>query len=753
MQYARLLFSFVRTTFLFFTLTSLQATAQNYTSFVDPMIGSGGHGHVFVGASVPFGAVQLGPNNIFKGWDWCSGYHASDSILIGFSHMHLSGTGGSDLGDVLIMPFTGAIKTDKGTQANPSIGYASHYSHDNETVKPGYYAVKLDDYNIDVQLTASERVGFHQYHFPQGKEAHVIIDLKEGIGDKATDTYIEQTDDYTLKGFRFSKGWADSQQLYFAIKSSLPLKNFEVYDDSALLRGNKGEGKAIKGLISFDKAPESLMLKVGISPVGADNALANISAEIPDWDFDKVVKAADEKWNKELSKIKIETKSDTDKKIFYTALYHTMIDPALFNDHNKDYRGTDKKVYPKAAFNNYTIFSLWDTYRALNPLYTIIQPERTNDIINSMLAIYQQQGKLPIWHLEGCESNLMPGISGVQVVCEAYLKGFTGIDKQLAFEAVKASTMRNEFGLKYDKALHYIPCDSVQESLAKALEYSISNASVALMAKNRNSAKDYNYYQKRFHNYQQYFDSATGFFRGKRADGNWNPVFNPTKSSHPWINDLSEGNHWQYLWLVPEDVEGLMQLLGGEKMFISRLDSLFTIQAEPDPNAPPDIAGLIGQYAHGDEPGHHTIYLYAYAGQQWKTAEKARYILHNLYHDDVDGLSGNEDCGQMSAWYVFSSLGFYPVFPANKAYVMGSPLFDKATIALPKGKTFTIEAINNSPENKYIQSMELNGKPYTKSYIMHEDIVNGGVLKITMGNQPDKQFGSNVDDRPKSVYE
>jgi predicted alpha-1,2-mannosidase len=752
MKYLPHLFSFVSKSILLFSLLSLHAAAQSYTSFVDPMIGSGGHGHVFVGASVPFGAVQLGPNNIFKGWDWCSGYHASDSILIGFSHTHLSGTGGSDLGDVLIMPYTGAIKTNKGTQENPSSGYASYYSHANETARPGYYAVKLDDYNIDVQLTASERVGFHRYHFPQGKEAHVIIDLKEGIGDRATDTYIEQVDDNTLKGYRFSRGWANNQQLFFAIKSSLPLKNFVVYDSSALQQGKKGKGKAIKGVISFNKAPNNLMLKVGISPVSADNALANIVAEIPDWDFSKVAKQADEKWNRELSKIKIETRSDKDKKIFYTALYHTMIDPALYNDHNGDYRGTDKKVYPKAAFNNYTIFSLWDTYRALNPLYTIIQPERTNDIINSMLAIYQQQGKLPIWHLEGCESNLMPGMSGVQVVCEAYLKGYKGFDKNLAFDAVKASTMRNELGLKYDKALHYIPCDSVGESLAKALEYAVSNASVALMAKSMNSTEDHYYYQKRYHNYQQYFDSTTRFFRGRKADGNWNPVFNPTRSSHPWINDLSEGNHWQYLWLVPEDVEGLVHLLGGEQAFITKLDSLFTIQSEPDPNAPPDIAGLIGQYAHGDEPGHHTIYLYAYAGQQWKTAEKARYILNTMYHDDIDGLSGNEDCGQMSAWYVFSSLGFYPVFPANKAYVVGSPLFDEATIDLPKGKTFTVEAIRNSPENIYIQSMELNGRPYTKTYIMHEDIMNGGVLKITMGDQPNKQFGSDVVNRPKSVY-
>jgi predicted alpha-1,2-mannosidase len=735
-----------------FTVSKTSLKTQLLTSFVDPFIGSGGHGHVFVGASVPFGAVQLGPDNIDKGWDWCSGYHYSDSILIGFAHTHLSGTGCGSLGDILIMPFTGKVKTDKGTQENPALGYASHYSHKYEKVRPGFYSVKLQDYNIDVKLTASERVGFHEYNFNNAKQAHVIIDLKEGISDKATDTYIEQTDAHTLQGYRFSKGWANDIRVYFAIVSSEPINKFDVYNEQTLLSEKKGKGLAIKGLISFDKTPQSLKLKVGISPVSAANALANIRAEIPGWDFQSVADAATEKWNKELSKVKIETKDLTNKKIFYTALYHTMIDPAIFNDHNGDYRGTDKKVYTNAPFTNYTVFSLWDTYRAIHPLYNIIQTEKVGDMINSMLAIYQQQQMLPIWHLQGCETWCMPGISSVQVVAEAYLKGIKGFDPETAFKAIKGTTNSDVLGMNYVKNLQYIPCDKIEESVAKAMEYSISDGSVSLMASKMGKTDEAAYYLKRSHNYRLYFDPVSKFFRGKRADGSWNPVFNPVKSSHPWIDDLSEGNHWQYIWLVPQDVEGLIQLQGGEKAFITRLDSLFTIKAEYDPKAPPDIAGLIGQYAHGNEPGHHTVYLYAYAGQQWKTAEKVRYILNEMYHADPDGVSGNEDCGQMSAWYIFSSLGFYPVFPANGAYVLGSPLFDKATINLQDGKHFTVEAINNSKDNIYIQHIELNGKNYDKSYILHSDIMSGGVLKIFMGNKPNTHFGELITNCPKSIY-
>jgi predicted alpha-1,2-mannosidase len=736
--------------FLFFLMaTSSVVLAQKKTNDVDPLIGSAGHGHVFVGASVPFGAVQLGPNNIHKGWDWCSGYHYTDSVLIGFSHTHLSGTGGADLGDVLIMPYTGDRKLKTGTQENPSSGFASKYTHADELVKPGYYALKLKDYPVKVELTATERVGFHQYTFSTKKEAHVMIDLKDGNGDQSTATYISQKDPYTLVGYRFSKGWAKDQRVYFAIRSSVPITQFNVYEDEQSLKASSGKGKATKGLISFKSAPALLRLKVGLSPVSSENALANIAAEIPGWDFQKVVKAADLKWEHELEKINIETTDKDQRKIFYTSMYHSMIDPVIFNDHNGDYRGTDQKVYKNASFTNYSIFSLWDTYRALQPLYTIIEPERENDIINSMLAIYQQQKRLPIWHLAGNETELMPGISGVQVVAEAYLKGFTGFDAKLAYEAVKGSTNRDELGLKYAKDLKYIPADKVPESVAKAMEYSISDGSVALMARKMGLDADADYYFKRSRNYQFYFDPSTRFFRGKMADGSWNPVFKPEKFSHPWIDDYTEGNAWQYLWLVPQDVEGLTTLLGGEKPFLDKLDSLFNIKVEPDPNAPPDITGLIGQYVHGDEPSHHIAYLYAYAGQQWKTAEKVNYILNNFYFNKVDGISGNEDCGQMSAWYIFSSLGFYPVFPANGAYVLGSPLFKKAAIKLPGNKTFTVNAKNLNKQNIYIQSATLNGKAYGKSYLNHEDLVKGGILELTMGNTPNTNYGFAKTDRPK----
>jgi predicted alpha-1,2-mannosidase len=716
---------------------------KSLTTYVDPYIGSGGHGHVFVGASVPFGGVQLGPENFYKGWDWCSGYNYGDSVLIGFSHTHLSGTGIGDLSDILIMPYTGAIKTDKGIETVPGSGYASHYSHKNEKVKPGYYAVKLDASGIGVELTATERVGFHQYHFPAGKEAHIIIDLKEGINDRSTDTYIKLIDKYTLEGYRFSKGWAKNQWLFFAIRSSQPLPKFNVYDDNKLLEGNSGKGAAIKGLISFDSAPADLKLKVGISPVSSENALANIDAEIPDWDFQKVVQAADVKWNKELAKISIETSNLTNKRIFYTSLYHTMIDPAIFNDHNGDYRGADKKVYTKAAFTNYSVFSLWDTYRADNPLYTIIQPKRASDMINTMLAIDEQQGKLPIWHLMGNETGTMVGVSSMQVIAEAYLKGIKGFDPEKAFDAIKRTAMTDSLGMMYVKNLQPIPTDKQSRPVAKGLEYGVSDGSTALMAKKLGKIDDYNYFSKRAKNYKLYFDPSDQFFKGKLSDGSWTPGFDPLKSKN---NLYAEGNAWQYLWLAPQDVPGLISILGGENNFNNRLDNFFKLKGEE--NGLADLTGLIGQYAHGNEPSHHIAYLYAYSGQQWKTAEKVRYILKDMYLDIPDGIIGNEDCGQMSAWYIFSSLGFYPVFPASGAYVIGSPLFNKATINLDSGKKFTVEAVNNSDKNIYIQSLTLNGKSYQKTYILHRDIMNGGLLKIVMGTKPNYTFGKLQTNRP-----
>ena len=721
------------------------ARAQSYTSYVDPYIGSGGHGHVFVGASVPFGAVQLGPDNIFKGWDWCSGYNYADSLIIGFAHTHLSGTGIGDLADVLIMPYTGDVKTSKGTESDHRSGYGSLYSHASEVVKPGYYSVKLDDYNIRAELTASERVGFHQYHFPAGKKARVIIDLKEGVNDHATDTYIRQVDKYTLEGYRFSSGWAKNQWLFFAIRSSEPIGQFNVYDDNTQLKGNSAKGKAVKGLISFDKAPATLKLKVGISPVSTENALANITAEIPRWDFNEIVKAADRKWNRELLKIDISTTSAKDRRIFYTALYHTMIDPALFNDHNGDYRGTDKKVYKKAPFTNYSVFSLWDTYRAANPLYIITQPARVGDMINSMLAIYDQQRMLPKWHLEGNETGTMVGISSLQVVAEAYLKGASGFDANRAFEAVKSTALLDTMGLRYVKNFADIPTDKESRAVAKGLEYAIGDGSIALMAQRMNKTADYNYFKKRAEVYSAYFDPGTQFFRGKLANGQWTPGFNPLATNN---TIYAEGNARQYLWLVPQDPRGLMALLGGEKIFNKRLDSLFSLETPADMNKLADITGTIGQYAHGNEPSHHIAYLYAYGGRQWKTAEKVRYIMKEMYHDKPDGIIGNEDCGQMSAWYIFSSLGFYPVFPASEKYVIGSPLFNRAVIHLPKEKTFTIVVKNNSAENIYVQDIKLNGKTHTQGYINHGDIMAGGTMEISMGRMPNIEFAQKQVDRP-----
>lgn len=722
-------------------------------AYVDPYIGSGGHGHVFVGASVPFGAVQVGPTNIVKGWDWCSGYHYSDSVVIGFSQTHLSGTGIGDLGDVLIMPYTGSVRTSKGTQADPTSGYGSHYSHQHETARPGYYAVKLEDHDIQVELTASERVGFHKYSFPEGKPAHIIVDLKEGIGwDAPVETYIRQKDEYTLEGYRFSKGWAEDQRLWFAIRSSVPVKQFAVYEGDEKKEGTALKSKFTKGLISFDKAPAQVMLKVGISPVSSENALANIKAEIPGWDFNQVVNSANAKWTKQLAKINVQTKDESAKRVFYTALYHTMIGPALFNDHDGTYRGTDKKVYKNPGFDNYTVFSLWDTYRSAAPLSTLLHTDRVSSFVNSMLAIYQQQGKLPVWPLMGNETNCMVGYHAVPLIADAYLKGFKGFDPNAALEAMKVTSTRDEFGLKYVKERGYIPSDKEYESVSKAMEYAIDDWCIAAMAKKLGKMDDYELYSKRAAYYKNYFDSSIKFVRPRMSDGSFKTPYDPFRSIHE-KGDFTEGNGWQYTWLVPQDVEGLIGLMGGDEPFTKKLDSLFEAKSDMGAEASPDISGLIGMYAHGNEPSHHVTYMYTYAGKQWKTAEKVRQVIKDFYTAKPDGLAGNEDVGAMSSWLVLSSVGFYPVNPAKGLYVFGSPLFDKASLQLQGGKTFTVQTVNNSGENKYIQSITLNGKPYTKSYIKHADIVKGGVLTIKMGNQPNYDFGKPVADRPNSLMD
>ena len=724
--------------------------AEDFTRQVDPFIGSGGHGHVFVGANVPFGAVQVGPANFHQGWDWCSGYHYSDDVLAGFTHLHLGGTGISDLGDILVMPYTGELATSPGSRKDPGTGYASRYAHDQEQARPGFYSVVLLDHDVHVALTATERVGLHRYRYPADKQAHLAIDLQfENGGGRVVESRLRRIDEDTVVGYRRSAGWAKDQRVFFALKSSKPFAAFRILQGDREVGGEAAEGRGLRAIGTYEGSPGEVLVRVGISPVSEENALANLEQEAGSADFDAVAAAAQAAWNEQLGRIRIKADERTSR-IFYTALYHTMIAPALFNDHNGDYRGADGKVHSAADFDNYTIFSLWDTYRAAHPLFTLTQPERVGQFMQTMLAIRDQQGKLPVWHLMGNETDTMVGYHAVPVVVDAYFKGLLKADPERAYEAIRNSAMRDERGLDAVKELGYIPAEREGESVAKAMEYAIDDWCIAQMAKALGKQDDFTYFSTRARAYREYFDPTTRFMRGKLSDGAWREPFDPIKSSHR-RDDYCEGNGWQYLWLVPQDPEGLIELLGGDVPFAEKLDQLFTVESIKSEDASADISGLIGQYAHGNEPGHHTTYLYAFVGQQWKTARLVRQILTTLYSDQPDGLSGNEDCGQMSAWYVFSAMGMYPVNPAAGIYVFGSPVIDEATIAVPGGKSFTIVTKNNSPENLYIQSVELNGKPYSKSYIAHPDIIAGGELTFVMGPEPNKAFGSAPEDRPRSM--
>lgn len=686
---------------------SVSAAQDSFTQFVNPYIGTGGHGHVFLGANVPFGAVQLGPTQITRGWDWCSGYHYSDSLIIGFGHMHLSGTGIGDLGDIAFLP-TFDAKT-----------YTERFSHDAEYVRPGYYTVRLADSKILVELTATQRAGMHRYTYPlSSKQPLLKLNLKQGIGwDKMTKCQLTQENPTTVSGYRLSEGWAKDQRVYFVAEFSRAVKLQEMQADSV-------------GVFSFDDATKPLLVRVGISAVSVDNAKANLKAEIKDWNFDRVAQEADAAWNDELGKIKVETPNLDDKTIFYTGLYHTMIAPSVFSDVNGQYRGSDGKIY-QGDFVNYTTLSLWDTYRAAHPLMTIIHPEKQRDIAQTFLHIFQQQGKLPVWHLVSNETDCMVGNPGIPVLADIVLKGFD-VDKKAAYQAMRTSSLLDERSLDNLKKFGYIPWnrDSTFETVAKGLEYALADACVAKVAKLLGEKKDYQYFFNRSKSYKYYFDKKTGFMRGV-DNGKFREPFNPFHSSHR-NDDYTEGNAWQYTWLVPHDVPGLIKLFGGKRPFVTKLDSLFTISGDLGENASPDISGLIGQYAHGNEPSHHILYMYNYVGQHDKTAEKVREVLKTMYHNDFDGLSGNEDVGQMSAWYILSSLGIYQVEPAGGRYMFGSPLFDKAVVNVGKGKTFTIIAHNNSAKNVYVQQIKLNGRPYKKLYIDYKDIVSGGTLEFFM---------------------
>ena len=700
------------------------AADDNLTRYVDPRIGTGGHGHVFVGANVPFGLVQLGPTSIPQAWDWTSGYHESDSTVIGFSHTHLSGTGIGDLFDVTVMPVVGEVTCARGTEEDPASGLWSYADRTKEVVRPGYYSVPLVRYGITAEMTATSRVGFHRYTFPAADDAAVIFDLENGgCWDKATETHIEPSGDSRLVGWRYSSGWAKDQRVWFVAEFSRPFTSFEqVGEHYARVNFATAEG-------------EQLMLKVALSPVSIEGAEANLAAELPGWDFDAAAAAADAAWNAQLAKVKITTQDEVARRIFYTGLYHTMVAPSEFCDVNGDYRGADGAVHRNPGHTTYTTFSLWDTYRAAMPLMTILHPDRMPDIVNTMLAIADEQGRLPVWHLWGNETDCMVGNPGIPVVADAIVKGIGGFDRERAFEAIRRTAMNPDRGNGLRMKYGYIPCDLFNEAVAYDMEYALADGAAARAAEALGRGEDARYFTERSHSYRNYFDPSTGFMRGRDSRRGWRTPFNPFASTHR-ADDYCEGNAWQYTWLAPHDVAGLESCFGSRARMLGKLDSLFTVSSVIEgAETSPDISGLIGQYAHGNEPSHHILYLYTMLGQPWKTAEKVREVLTTLYHDQPDGLSGNEDVGQMSAWYILSSLGMYEVEPAGGRYWFGSPLFDRAEIAVPGG-TFTIVAENNSSENKYIRRVWLNGRPYTKPWIGHEEVMAGGELRFEMDDEP-----------------
>lgn len=709
---------------------------EDLTQFVDPRIGTGGHGHVFYGANVPYGFIQLGPTSIPQSWDWVSGYHVSDSTVIGFPHTHLSGTGIGDLHDINVMPVVGEVTYSRGDASSYETGLWSYSDRSKEVVTPGYYRTHLSRYNVDVELTATKRVGFHKYTFLGNESPAIVFDMVNGgCWDKTTEAVIRVVNDSTVSGYRYSKGWADDQRVFFRAEFSRKFDNVEFIVNDSVKEGNMAKGAQLFARVNFAAGnKEPVYMKVALSPTSEEGAQLNMQTELSGWDFEKTIADAKAAWNKELNKVKVYTTDEASKKIFYTSLYHTLFAPSEFCDVNGDYYGADKQMHKGEGFVNYTTFSLWDTYRAAQPLMTILHPEKMSDIINTMLHIHQQQGKLPVWHLMGCETNCMVGNPGVPVVADAILKDIKGFDTELAFKALKESSMLPERGMEHRIEYGFIPADKMTEAIAYDMEYAIADWSVAQAAQKLGKQEDYEYFLKRSKSYKNYFDASTGFMRGKMLDGSWRTPFSSYASSHR-DDDYCEGNAWQYTWLVPHDVEGLVECFGSKEAFVNKLDSLFLANGDMGEASSPDISGLIGQYAHGNEPSHHTVYLYTLVGQPWKTADRIKEILHTMYTDQPDGLSGNEDVGQMSAWYILSSFGFYQVEPAGGKFVFGYPNFDKVEITVPAGK-FVIERENKGQQNNYIQGIVLNGTEYKKPWIEYADIMKGGELKFLMGDEP-----------------
>ncbi len=747
---------------------SLPAEAGDNSEHVNVFIGTGGHGHTFPGATTPHGMVQLSPDTRTLGWDACGGYHYSDKSILGFSHTHLSGTGIGDLGDILFMPFVGEAHTKPGSEDDPDSGYRCRFSHDDEHAEPGYYRVHLADYGIDAELTAAPRAGFHRYAYPEGKQARLVIDLAHTIhGHRNPITELRVINDREIEGLKRTRGWAQNHHVYFHAKFNRPFK-CTLYENGKELSGKwavaAGNTQAVLDFAEAQGGP--LLAKVGISAVDYEGARNNLEAEIPDWDFDRVRQAAKAAWEVQLNKIDVAGGSDDERTIFYTALYHTAISPNLFCDFDGRYRGIDQRVHVAEDGPMYTVFSLWDTFRAFHPLQTIVAPELNEAFIRTLLTHYDQGGMLPKWELAGNYTGTMIGYHAVPVIVDAYRKGSRSFDIEKAYRAAVDSSRYREGGFLYpsemvreklnprgkhfNATLGYIPSDLENESVSKALEFAYNDWCIAVFAEELGKTEDARAFRELSRRYQKYYDPQTGFMRGRNQDGSWKTPFNPKFSEHR-RDDYTEGNAWQWTWFAPHDVPGLVELMGGRDPFAAKLDQLFaedsTIEGE---NSSADITGLIGQYAHGNEPSHHITHLYNYVGQPWKTQELVHEILTTLYFNDPNGLSGNEDCGQMSAWYLLNAMGFYSFCPGDPSYSLGRPVFDEVTIHVDEGKTFTIRATNNSGENKYVQSARLNGEELSTPFFAHSQLAEGGLLEVTMGSTPNKK-GLGAEGRQESA--
>ena len=746
---------------------------KNYIKYVNPFVGTDGHGHTFPGAVLPGGMVQLSPDNGVFGWDWSSGYHYSTSSIMGFSHLHRSGMGAGDWGDILLMPTTGELKVVPGSKKNPDEGYRSRFTHNEEEASPGYYAVNLKDYKIKAELTVSERAGMHKYTFPKSDASHILIDMKHGIRDNGTDAQIEILNNTEIVGHRASDGFVDDKNVYFCAKFSKPFSSSGTWKENNIKSGSKEEsGRHIGAFVNYVTSEnETIEVKVGISYISIAQARLNLDKEIPNQSFDQVKENAQMTWNKALSKIEVQMDEGNDKAYnkeklvtFYSALYHSLLFPAAFGDVNGKYMGLDNKVHTAQNFTYSSDFSLWDTYRAQMPLLALIEPERNSDAINTMIAQYEQGGWLPAPQQFGNSyTNDMIGDHHVGAIVDAYMKGIRDYDVDKAYEAIRKNAMelppaehRSEgrFGLDYYLEYGYLPYDKLRESVSRTLEYSYNDWCVAQLAKALGKMDDYKMFMKRASNYKNIIDASTGFARPKDSNGEWIEPFNPRVIGDDDDRHFTEGNSWQYTWFVPHDVQGLINKVGGREIFVKKLDSLFTTSSDIPASGVSDVTGMIGQYAHGNEPSHHTAYLYGYAGAPWKTQNLVREVMDSLYDAGPAGLCGNEDMGQMSAWYVLSSMGFYPVAPGQNVYSIGSPEFSKVTLHLDKSNNanvFVIEAKNNSKENRYIQSATLNGNPLNRPWFEHAEIKNGGNLIFQMGPNPNKNWGSEIAAAPPSM--